>query len=208
MRRLLSHPAAPSLVVFAGIVVAGFAVLNALSWGAWFTVGPAQAKATFGEQGWGLALSAQSVGLLVATVVLLRVRLDRPLLWGMVGMTVAGTPLLVLGLAPGLWLVVAASAVAGMGFEVFNLGWNLAMQEHVEERQLSRAYSYDALGSFVAMPLGQLTLGPLGEAIGYGRVLTGAGVLWLVVCGLVLTSRSVRTLPRAEAEPEPVLSDR
>jgi hypothetical protein len=26
---------------------------------------------------------------------------------------------------------------------------------------LSRAYSYDALGSFVAMPLGQLAFGPL-----------------------------------------------
>lgn len=178
------------------VVVAGFAVLNALSSGAWFTLGPAQAKATFGEQGWGLVLSAQSIGLLVMTVVLLRVRLDRPLLWGMVGMTVAGVPLLLLGVAPHVWLLVAVAVVAGMGFEIFNLGWNLAMQEHIEERQLSRAYSYDALGSYVAMPVGQLALGPLGEALGYGPVLTGAGVLWFVVCLAVLASRSVRDLPR------------
>jgi MFS family permease len=182
------------------VVVAGFAVLNALHSGAWLTLGPAQARATFGEQGWGLVLSAEAAGLLLTTVVMLRVRLQRPLLWGMVGMTAAGVPLLLLGLAPRLWLLVAVAVLAGVGFEIFNLGWNLAMQEHVEERQLSRAYSYDALGSYVAMPLGQLTIGPLGEAIGYARVLAGAGVLWLAVCAVVLTSRSVRLLPRATPE--------
>jgi hypothetical protein len=40
------------------------------------------------------------------------------------------------------------------------------MQENIEDDMLSRAYSYDALGSFVAMPLGQLLYGPLGEAFG------------------------------------------
>ena len=35
----------------------------------------------------------------------------------------------------------------------------LAMQEHVEDRLRSRAYSYDALGSFVAIPVGQLLYG-------------------------------------------------
>lgn len=182
------------------VVVAGFAVLNALFAGAWSTLGPAQAKETFGEQGWGLVVSAQAVGLLLMTVVMLRVRLDRPLLWGMLGIGVGGVPLLVLGLAPHLWLVVVVAVVAGMGAEVFTLGWNLAMQEHVEQRQLSRAYSYDALGSYAAMPLGQLTIGPLGEAVGYGPVLAGAGVLWLAVCGAVLLSPAVRDLPRASPE--------
>ncbi len=189
------------------VVVAGFAVVNALYSGAWFTVGPAQAKATFGEQGWGLVLSAEAVGLLLTTVVMLRVRLDRPLLWGMYGVAVAGLPLLLLGLAPHLWLVAAAAVAAGIGLEVFNLGWNLAMQEHVEERQLSRAYSYDALGSYVAMPLGQLTIGPLAEVVGYGPVLVGSGLLWLAVCAAVLGSREVRTLPRTTPA-ETAVSDR
>ncbi len=34
------------------------------------------------------------------------------------------------------------------------MGWNLAMQENVEDDMLARAYSYDALGSFVVMPVG------------------------------------------------------
>ena len=40
------------------------------------------------------------------------------------------------------------------------MGWNLAMQENIDDDMLSRAYSYDALGSFVAMPIGQLAVGP------------------------------------------------
>ena len=79
------------------------------------------------------------------------------------------------------------------------MGWNLAMQENVDESQLSRAYSYDALGSFVAMPLGQLVYGPLGDRFGYAPVLAVSGVVYVLVALSVLLSRSVRTLPRARA---------
>jgi MFS family permease len=64
---------------------------------------------------------------------------------------------------------------------------------------LSRAYSYDALGSFVAMPVGQLVYGPLGEAFGFRDVLVVSGIAYGVVCLLTLTSRSVRNLERAPA---------
>ncbi|QIK65689.1 MFS transporter [Nocardioides sp. HDW12B] len=178
-------------------VVLGFALLNAIHSGAWLTVGPAQALETIGARGWGLVLSAESVGLLLMTAVLLRVPLQRPLLWGMAAIAAFGVPLVLLGGAAHLPVLMAAAVLAGAGFEVFNMGWNLAMQEHIDERQLSRAFSYDALGSFAAMPLGQLLFGPLGEHVGYGPVLVTAGIVWMVVCGLVLLSPAVRRLPRA-----------
>jgi len=77
------------------------------------------------------------------------------------------------------------------------------MQEHIDERVLSRAYSYDALGSFVAMPLGQILYGPLGDAFGYRPVLLVSGVVYLATVLLVLSSRSVRDLRRVEPK-EPV----
>ena len=45
------------------------------------------------------------------------------------------------------------------------MGWNLAMQENIDDAMLSRAYSYDVLGSFIAMPIGQLAWGPLGLGV-------------------------------------------
>ena len=178
------------------VVVLAFSVLNAIHSGAWFTVGPVVAKDTIGEQGWGLVLSAGSVGLLVMTIVLLRVRLRRPLFTGMLGIALLGVPIVVLGVEPSLAPLLVASFVAGAGIEVFSIGWNVAMQENIDERMLSRAYSYDALGSFVAMPVGQLVYGPLADAFGAQDVLVWSGVTYVLIAVLTLTSRSVRTLDR------------
>jgi hypothetical protein len=125
------------------------------------------------------------------------VRLERPLLAGMLGMTVFAAPMLILGSDPVLPLLVAAAFAAGLGMEVFGLGWSLAMQENVDERMLSRAYSYDALGSFVAIPIGQLTFGPLGEAFGAQRVILLSGFVYAAIALATLLSRSVRRLERA-----------
>ncbi|MEZ5097438.1 MAG: MFS transporter [Nocardioides sp.] len=178
-------------------VVLAFGVLNAVLSGAWLTLGPALAQETIGRQAWGYVLSAEALGLLLTSVVLLRVPLLRPLLAGMIGMLPVAVPMTVLGVHPHVALLVVTSLFAGAGLEVFSLGWNLAMMENIEESMLSRAFSYDALGSFVAMPVGQLAYGPLGEAFGYEPVLVTSGVLFALVVVATLLSRSVRTLPRA-----------
>lgn len=182
-------------------VVVGFGALNAIHAGAWLTLGPAVADDTIGRQGWGYVLSAEAAGLLLTTVVLLRVRLERPLLLGMLGMAMSAPPLLLLGVSPHLVGLVTAAFLAGAGTEIFGMGWNLAMQENIEDGMLSRAYSYDALGSFVAMPIGQLAFGPLAAAFGFQPVLVASAVAYVAVVALVLCSRSVRDLPRAPATP-------
>ena len=78
----------------------------------------------------------------------------------MIAVSLLGLPMLVLGFEPVLAAAMVGAFLGGVGMEVFGLGWNLAMQEHVPDEMLSRAYSYDALGSFVAIPIGQLALRP------------------------------------------------
>jgi MFS family permease len=185
------------------LVVLAFCALNAIHTGAMSTLGPVIAKETIGEQGWGLVLSAESAGLLLMTIVMLRVRLERPLLYGILAISLVGLPMIVLGLYPHVALVAAAMLLAGAGVEVFNLGWTLAMQENVDETMLSRVSSYDALGSYVAMPIGQLAAGPLGAAFGYADVMVVAGVAYIGVCLASLLSASIRTLPRRTAAEAP-----
>ena len=179
------------------VVVLAFGFLNMIHSGAWFTLGPAIAKDTIGEQGWGFVLSAESAGLILMTVILLRVKLRRPLRSGMIGCALMGVPMVILGVEPHLFALVVAAFVAGAGIEVFSIGWNLAMQENIDDDMLSRAYSYDALGSFVAMPIGQLLYGPMGEAFGFRDVLMWSGIAYAAIALLALTSRSVRDLQRA-----------
>ena len=118
------------------IVVVGFGFLNLIHAGAWLTLGPAVADDTIGRQGWGYVLSAEAAGLLLTTVVLLRVRLERPLLLGMLGVGLLAPPILLLGVAPHLVLLVAAAFLAGAGTEIFGMGWNLAMQENIDDSML------------------------------------------------------------------------
>ena len=186
------------------VVVLGFGFLNAIHTGAIFTLGPVVAEDTIGRQAWGYVLSAEALGLLAMTVVMLRVPLQRPLLWGMVGCSAMSVPMLMLGLDPHLVALVVAAFVGGAGIEVFGIGWNLAMQENIDERMLSRAFSYDMLGSFIAMPVGQLLWGPLGAAFGNSRVLVVSGIAYAAICLLVLCSRSVRDLPRRTSDVEVV----
>ena len=82
---------------------------------------------------------------------------------------------------PQLALLMAAAFVAGAGFELFGLAWNLAMQENIEDRMLSRAYSYDALGSYAAIPLGQLGFGVLGGVVDVSTVMVAAGVAYALI---------------------------
>jgi MFS family permease len=182
------------------VVVLAFSVLNAIHAGALLTLGPVVAKDTIGEQGWGYILSAESLGLLAMTAVMLRRRLERPLFFGMLGIAAAGFPMVLLGAAPELVPLVLLAFVAGAGIELFSLGWTLAMQENIEERMLSRAFSYDALGSFVAMPIGQLAFGPLALAFGFSDVLIVSGIAYTAICLLTLVSASVRNLQRVTDE--------
>jgi len=179
------------------LVVAAFCLVCAIHQGAFFTLGPVLAKESeIGAGGWGLILSAEAVGLLLMTLVMLRISLQRPLFWGMLGTAVYAAPLIALGLDGHLVTVIVAAFVAGAGIEVFGLGWNLAMQENIPDEMLSRAFSYDALGSFIAIPIGQLVAGPLALAFGIQNVILGAGILLVVIVLLTLLSRSVRDLPR------------
>lgn len=105
------------------VVVGSFGILNAIHSGAITTLGPVLAKQSdIGERGWGLILSAEAVGLLLMTLVMIRVRLERPLLWGMLGVALLGAPMLALGLYPQTLAVMAMALLAGAGVEVFGLG--------------------------------------------------------------------------------------
>ena len=184
------------------VIVLAFSGLNALHSGGFNTLGPAHAKTSeLGVHGWALILSANAAGLVLTSLLFLRVPLRRPLLLGMLGCSLFSLQLIALGTTSELWVLLVAAFVAGAGIEIFGLGWELAMQEHVPPDMLSRVYSYDMLGSFIAIPVGQLAFGPLGAAFGLQSMILVAGVAYFVISLLTLTSRSVRTMRRAPVSP-------
>lgn len=176
-------------------VVAGFCAVNAAVSGGFQVLGPVVADATIGRQAWGFVLAAQTAGMIVGAVVAMRLRLRRLLLVGVVCTAVEAVPLFVLGIRPHLGLMLAAGFVAGLALEQFGIAWETTMQEHVPADKLARVYSYDMVGSFVAIPVGQILAGPVSEAAGLRATLIGAGVLILLAVAGMLASREVRHLP-------------
>ncbi len=183
------------------VVVVAFGLLNAIHIGAWFTLGPTVADDTIGRVAWGWVLSAEATGLLTMTLVLMRWQLAYPVRAGMLGIAILGGPFVVLGLDPSVLPLLLLAFAAGCGQEVFSIGWSTAMQENIPNEVLSRVSSYDALGSFVAIPIGQLTFGPLAAAFGTRDVLVLSGVAYIAICLVTLLSRSVRDLPHIAPTP-------
>jgi hypothetical protein len=85
-------------------------------------------------------------------------------------------------------------ALTGFTMEQAGIAWDLSLQEHVPPNRLARVYAYDAVGSFVAIPLGQLVAGPAAAAFGAGPTLIAGAAITLAATFAALSSRSVRTI--------------
>lgn len=181
-------------------VVLAFMVMNAIHVGAWGVVGPYLAKNEdqLGIAGWGWVVSAEGLGVLLMTLVLMWVPLRRPLRMGMFGISLFALPLMMLGLHPAVVLVAVAAFLAGAGAEVFSTGWSVAMMENIPTDKLSRVSSYDMLGSFVVMPIGTLVYGWLITHADAALVLTTSAVVYAVIAVGTVFVPSVWRMGRAQ----------
>nr|WP_167261240.1 MFS transporter [Frigoribacterium endophyticum] len=176
------------------IVVAQFAVLNAAFVGATTVLGPVVADGSFGRAAWGLVVAAQTVGLAVGAVVALRWRPRHGLAVGVGLMAVTAVPVATLGAAPALPALVVAFLLGGVALEVFAITWDQSLQTRVPREALARVYSYDMVGSFVAIPVGEVLVGPAAHLFGTrATLLVCAGVV-VTATAAALSTRSVRQL--------------
>jgi hypothetical protein len=73
----------------------------------------------------------------------------------------------------------------------------------VPTEKLSRVYSFDMIGSFVAVPLGQVLVGPATAAVGASEVLI---VIAAVTTLCVLATLAVPSVRRLGRVPQPSLA--
>jgi MFS family permease len=185
------------------VVVLQFMIVNAAMSGGSQVLGPVVADETFGRAAWGVALACQTVGAVVGGLVATRWLPRRALLFGVALVVMFAPPLLALGLAPHLAVLIPTMFLCGFSMEQFTIAWDVSLQENVPGEKLARVYSYDVLGSIVALPAGQLAVGPVAAAAGAGPTLVGCAVLIVAVTLAALASREVRVLRRSSPVDEP-----
>jgi MFS family permease len=186
-------------------IVVAFGFMNAAHSGASNVLGPAIAREELGgAAAWGAILAAQAAGLVAGGLLMLWLRPRRILLVACAAMALLLPGMLLLSVAAPVAVIAAGYLLAGVGIEIFGVFWDMSLQQNIPQEKLSRVYSYDALGSFVLIPLGLVAAGPLAAAIGTHETLwAAAAVIALGTLGM-LAVRDVRTLERKRVEPEPV----
>ena len=179
-------------------VVVAFGFINAAEAGSVAVLGPVVANDSIGPAGWGLVLACIAAGMVVGGLISLRVRPQRTLLVGMLGIGLMVPFLVVLAVHPTMPILIPAALLSGVGVETFGIYWDLSMQQHVPQAVLSRVYSYDALGSYVLMPIGLVAAGPLAILIGTEAALLAAAGLITVAMVATIAVPSVRRLRRTD----------
>jgi MFS family permease len=181
------------------VIVVAFGFINAAQAGGINVLGPVVAKDELGgASAYGAIFAVEALGLLLGAMVALRFKPARPLFVGCAAMIGLPPLLVLLAIGAPLPLILLAALVMGVGIELFSIYWDTSLQQHVPQQALSRVSSYDALGSFIFIPLGQLAAGPISDAIGVDATLYLAAGIVTVGIAAMLATPDIRHLRRLE----------
>lgn len=154
--------------------------------GAQSVVGPIVMGGEFGRSSWGLALGTLMAGFVVGGLLCLRWRPRRALYVGTALLSLTAAFPLAMALSDRLWPILVGAFLHGVGLQIFDVSWQVSIQENIAEDKLARVYSFDMVGSFVARPVGLVVTGPVAEVVGFDR--------WLVVVGCVMGGSALLSL--------------
>lgn len=143
-------------------VVLAFSLVVMVMRGAEEVLGPVLASERYGgPAGWSAVLGAMAVGLLLGALIASRLRIERPIAFGVLMCLTLPAWLITLALAAPLPIVMAGAFAWGLAIEFFYVLWLTALQRNVPPESLSRVSSYDAFGSLMFGPIGLALAGPL-----------------------------------------------
>ena len=145
---------------------------------------------------WGLALGTLMAGFVAGGLLACA--------GGRAGACSIGTVLLSLtalfplsmALSDQLWVILVGAFLHGFGLQVFDVFWDLSIQQNVAPDKLARVYSFDIVGSFVARPVGLALTGPIALAVGFHGWMLVVGCIMGVSALVPLLSADVRNLTR------------
>jgi MFS family permease len=159
---------------------------------AWGVLAPLVVKEHYGgATQFGFVGSAFGLGLVVGGLITLRWHPHRPLLVSCICAAPFGLGTWMLAFLVPYPVLLGAQVFAGVGLAIHLALWFTVFQQQVPEAARSRVSSYDALGSFVLIPLGTAVVGPVAAHFGVRPTLFVAGAVIQVMNLLVLAQRDV-----------------
>ncbi len=175
-------------------VVTGFTIVNLL-FAAYVVLGPQASRRYYdGAATWATIATAMAAGSVLGGIVAIRLKPRHPLRLALPVNALAGLAPVAIALRAAVPLLAGVAALAGAGIIVFASLWQTVLQVAIPADRLSRASSYDYLGSLLAAPAGLAIAGPVAAVFGLRPVLLAAGVLTAAVLASLLLIPAVRDL--------------
>ena len=163
-----------------------------LVFSSYFVLGPLVAKEELGGAGaWATLSTCFGAGAVIGGLAALRLRPRRPLLVSILATSPIVAQLAGIAVPLPVPALAAIAALSGAGLAIHLALWFTVFQQHVPAEAMSRVSSYDALGSFVLIPLGSAVAGPVADQAGVTTTLAGAAAINAACIVAMLTLPSV-----------------
>ena len=177
------------------IIVAAFSFI-VMCWAAAENVlGPLIALEHFnGPKSWSFVISAESAGLIVGSLIAIKVKPKFPMRFLMLSSFTITFYIWSLAKPQSLLLIAFGAFLFGITLDLWGTLWNTALQRKVPRESLSRVASFDAMGSMMFRPIGLAIAAPLSTLVGIENFLQIMAAVTVVAIVLPLFDPQVRNM--------------
>jgi MFS family permease len=175
------------VVAFSFIVMCWAAAENVL--------GPLIALEHFnGPKSWSFVISAESAGLIVGSLIAIKVKPKFPMRFLMLSSFTITFYIWSLAKPQSLLLIAFGAFLFGITLDLWGTLWNTALQRKVPRESLSRVAAFDAMGSMMFRPIGLAIAAPLSTLVGIENFLQIMAAITVVAIVLPLLDPQVRNM--------------
>jgi MFS family permease len=175
------------VAVFSFIVMCWAAAENVL--------GPLIALEHFdGAKSWSYVITAESVGLVVGSLIAIKVKPKYPMRFLMLSSFTITFYIASLAKPQSLAVIAVGAFLFGITLDLWGTLWSTALQRKVPRDSLSRVSSFDAMGSLMFRPIGLAIAAPLSTLLGMETFIYILAVITVFAIVLPLFNSEVRNL--------------
>ena len=177
------------------IIVGAFSFI-VMCWAAAENVlGPLIALEHFnGPKSWSFVITAESAGLIVGSIIAIKVKPKYPLRFLMLSSFTITFYIWSLAKPQSLLMISFGAFLFGITLDLWGTLWSTALQRKVPRDSLSRVSSFDAMGSMMFRPIGLAIAAPLSTLLGIENFLQILAAITVVAIIVPLLDPQVRNM--------------
>jgi MFS family permease len=177
------------------IIVGAFSFI-VMCWAAAENVlGPLIALEHFnGAKSWSFVISAESAGLIVGSLIAIKVKPKYPMRFLMISSLTITFYIWSLAKPQSLLMIAFGAFLFGITLDLWGTLWSTALQRKVPRDSLSRVSAFDAMGSMMFRPVGLAIAAPLSTLVGIENFLQILAAITVVAIVVPLLDPQVRNM--------------